>query len=577
MRTFIPAGITAILLLSISVSAMVINEIMYNPEGNDNNREWVEIYSAESTNLSGWRFREAGINHGLTLSRGSWLLAGYAVIADDAETFLLNYPSFNGTLFDSIWGSLHNSGELLAIVNSSLVIIDEVNYSSSWGGDNNGNSLERLANGSWTESITNGGTPGMINSAPCTPLITNTTWSGWGNATECLLNDTYIQQRSFVQHDLRFCIANETFRETHIETCDFCIPSWRAVNASCREDDSTVQWHNDSNGCYGATSLISDMEGQDENVTYALSCDYNADGIIGSIADINFSNSSIEALTVARVNETISFRQNGAFLLWFSFPNQTFLLSDVFLERQSNDTETGYLLINGIPAVKTVYIERNTSGNAAPGNAVCIKDADVFSVGNISASCTAQNETIVRCDGNPVGNPVGNYNYTCRRENSTYIVSGVRHSGIMEFTIPEPEPEPAPPPSGSGGSSRRDDPDEEAAENLLSEATETNAAEEETALNVQEEPADADALAARVFDIELDLNDAENLNDGEDAENSEERESAAENALTGAAIGVPGKNNILYAAAFGALVLVLAGALYWRKKKRKKKKHTIPE
>jgi hypothetical protein len=57
---------------------------------------------------------------------------------------------------------LSNSGEFIAIKNSSLHIIDSVNYSSSWGANDNGKSLE-LKNGIWIESYVDGGTPCMPN------------------------------------------------------------------------------------------------------------------------------------------------------------------------------------------------------------------------------------------------------------------------------------------------------------------------------------------------------------------------------------------------------------------------------
>ncbi|PIT88955.1 MAG: hypothetical protein COU27_02920, partial [Candidatus Levybacteria bacterium CG10_big_fil_rev_8_21_14_0_10_36_7] len=62
---------------------VVINEIGAF-ESSDN--EWVEVYNAgnEAVDLSGWKFFEAQVNHGITLYSGSSVLeAGeYAVIAN---------------------------------------------------------------------------------------------------------------------------------------------------------------------------------------------------------------------------------------------------------------------------------------------------------------------------------------------------------------------------------------------------------------------------------------------------------------------------------------------------------------
>jgi len=144
-------------------TAVIINEIMYNPSGADSEHEWVEIYNNNSfaINTSGWKFYEAETNHGLTLINGSYLIQQnqYAIIADNSDIFLEDYPDFNSTLFDSSF-SLSNTGETIAIKNSSLDIINEITYNNSIGGDNNGNSIS-LINNSWQESTP---TPGQKNS-----------------------------------------------------------------------------------------------------------------------------------------------------------------------------------------------------------------------------------------------------------------------------------------------------------------------------------------------------------------------------------------------------------------------------
>lgn len=145
---------------------IVINEIMYNPPGSDDGREWIEIYNNGSNpiNLEGWKFYEDNTGHGLTLINGSYILNenDYALITDDYDTFLSDYSNFNRTLLDSSWDSLSNSGEYMAIKNSSLDIIDEINYSTEFA-NGNGKSLERFDN-NWYGSLEDMGTPGRKNS-----------------------------------------------------------------------------------------------------------------------------------------------------------------------------------------------------------------------------------------------------------------------------------------------------------------------------------------------------------------------------------------------------------------------------
>ena len=173
----ITLSIVCLLLLPMPLQAddtdILINEIMYDPDGTDDGHEWIEIYNrgATSVDLTGWKFYEDSTNHNLTLHQGSMTIpsGGYAVIADEADTFLGDYPSYSGTLIDSAWSAL-TTGESLAMKNSSLTIVDQVDYSSTWGGGS-GISLECIdpnsdnnVSSNWGSSETANGTPGAQNS-----------------------------------------------------------------------------------------------------------------------------------------------------------------------------------------------------------------------------------------------------------------------------------------------------------------------------------------------------------------------------------------------------------------------------
>src|SRR3990167_6884392 len=121
-------------------ASVIVSEVMYDLEGADTGREWVEIQNdGVAVDLTGWKFFEGGVNHGLTLIQGdiSLLQNGFAVIADNAEKFLLDWPGFSGMLFDSVF-SLSNTGETLVLRNSELADVDSVTYSSEWGANGDG-------------------------------------------------------------------------------------------------------------------------------------------------------------------------------------------------------------------------------------------------------------------------------------------------------------------------------------------------------------------------------------------------------------------------------------------------------
>ncbi len=124
---------------------------MYDLEGTDTGREWVEVYNSGTTpvDLSSYKFFEANTNHGLTLIAGdkSIPLGGYAIIVSDPEKFKIDWPSFSGSIFDSSF-SLDNTGELLAIKDTDSNIVDQYTYESSTGANGDGKSLQKVSN-SW--------------------------------------------------------------------------------------------------------------------------------------------------------------------------------------------------------------------------------------------------------------------------------------------------------------------------------------------------------------------------------------------------------------------------------------------
>lgn len=144
---------------------VIINEIMYDIEGSDTGLEWIEVLNngSEPVDLSVWKLYENETNHSLNLFNGSDSFikaSGYAVISDNAEKFLANWPEFSGTVFDSSF-SLKNDGEILIIRNDIGEDIDSVDYLPEWGASGDGNSLQ-LKSDKWE---TGSPTPGASNGA----------------------------------------------------------------------------------------------------------------------------------------------------------------------------------------------------------------------------------------------------------------------------------------------------------------------------------------------------------------------------------------------------------------------------
>ncbi len=177
---------------------ITITEVMFNPAGDENTREWVEIYNASDSNHSihNYMFQSASGVHALSLPPDSlqidnpWLIPPqtYAVIHD--EPYWASFPRFFDDIIpDTIprFGvklTLPNSaGHTLRLLNADSIPISEYTYST----DNpDGYSDEKiLPEGpdtpvNWGNSLLLHGTPGRRNSVtPHTLDLAITAAPGW--------------------------------------------------------------------------------------------------------------------------------------------------------------------------------------------------------------------------------------------------------------------------------------------------------------------------------------------------------------------------------------------------------------
>jgi len=147
-------------LLMNPAGAVHINEVMYNPEGNDNNREFVELFVEDNRSLEDWVIADSESNDTLVVLQ--FLDSQYAVIVE--EGYSVNSSASYYTTGPSIGNNLNNVLDEISIYDEKGNLVDFMSYDGKMA-DNNGKSLE-LYNGSWRESTAIGGTPGVENSVP---------------------------------------------------------------------------------------------------------------------------------------------------------------------------------------------------------------------------------------------------------------------------------------------------------------------------------------------------------------------------------------------------------------------------
>jgi len=153
------------LLLSFQfVFALTITEIMYNPEGNDSGREWIEVFnnSSETINIlsgkNGWRIND-GKNH-LFEENLTVYPQEIFVIVQDKSLFLKDYPDFQGKMIQANF-SLKNESGKIQIFDEQKGLRAEISYQSFCGGQNNGYSIF-FENNVCKENKIKGGTPGNL-------------------------------------------------------------------------------------------------------------------------------------------------------------------------------------------------------------------------------------------------------------------------------------------------------------------------------------------------------------------------------------------------------------------------------
>ena len=144
---------------------LYISEIMYNPEGNDEGREWVEVVNLSSMPIKifggkkGWRFND-GSNH---LFEETEIILNHnevLVIAQNKQKFLSEYTSFRGKIIEVKNMSLKNERGIISIFdeNKNLIAIRE--YSNACGGNGNNYSIVFINNTCY-ENSQKGGNPGF--------------------------------------------------------------------------------------------------------------------------------------------------------------------------------------------------------------------------------------------------------------------------------------------------------------------------------------------------------------------------------------------------------------------------------
>lgn len=146
-----------ILNIELVFGSIIINEVMYNPEGSDNNREFIELYSVP-TNFTDYIISDGDSNDTLVLFYFN-NNSNYSLIVEDdylIETYNASIYKIGATIGNGL-----GEDDIIYLYYPNGTIADTASIDSSIA-NNNGYSMEYF-NGSWYESSVINGTPGKEN------------------------------------------------------------------------------------------------------------------------------------------------------------------------------------------------------------------------------------------------------------------------------------------------------------------------------------------------------------------------------------------------------------------------------
>ncbi len=166
--------------------------------------------------------------------------------------------------------------------------------------------------------------------------------------------------------------------------------------------------------------------------------DDNADYLLGNASYISLININISIKVNGTANLTKTF--NESLIVNITEENNTIIefnwtfnssnildLKNISIIKNSANASNSSIVIKGISLkrqnrTKIIHLRRLLNGTG-----LCLKDAEIDSIENISSSCTGSEEYWLNCPGS-------NNHYVCsfERNDSWYKITGLNHSGIIE-------------------------------------------------------------------------------------------------------------------------------------------------
>ncbi|MFH0870302.1 MAG: lamin tail domain-containing protein [archaeon] len=258
-----------------------INEVMYNPIGDDNNKEFIEIFGID--NLSGYTIGDSSSNDSLVLLK--YIPGSYSLIVEEG----FNHSGLNCSIYSAgstIGNNLNNDIDSIYLYSNGTVV-DSMSYDGSLANNNN-RSMELiigLTNNSWQESCAIGGSPCLPNCVPAINETVNETINISINETtntsinitvNVTMNETINQTINVTINETMNISINETMNQTINVSINETVPVINeTTNATANETinvtiNNTINiTANVTNATINVTTNATNNTGNNSNITNA--------------------------------------------------------------------------------------------------------------------------------------------------------------------------------------------------------------------------------------------------------------------------------------------------------------------
>ncbi len=219
------------------VHATSLNEIFPNPQGDDNNKEYVEVYSQEWINLSGYVIGDEASND--TLIGVQYSNSSYSLIVEEGFDYTaLNTSIYNPTSIYSvgatIGNNLGNSNDTVFFYSASGLLLDSFHYTSA----PDGKSYERNSTDWYLSEARSPGYENTIAQNTSTVIVTP-------------INDTTVNRTQLNRIKISSVVSETMYMTQHItkgfridnlqnEKVDVTLHSWLIFNETIWKNETRI-------------------------------------------------------------------------------------------------------------------------------------------------------------------------------------------------------------------------------------------------------------------------------------------------------------------------------------------------